>query len=253
MSVSLTRQYNNKFQIPWAYYEPNQTAHLGSTSEVVNPTFPTPFNYTIYDHGFRTIPKDPTKPVTIFAGCSMTFGIGSPVAETWPAMVAKELGVEDQYVNMGIPGSGPDAQIINLHWALDNYKIDRIFWFMSDPHRQVVLQDNKFVCYVPPDTNFFHDKNFGAKFVEVNTMMYDTLWIKTYWDVYGVFARIAEKKIPTNMSCWWGRCDYDLIALREQFGIKPLGKMKSIDLARDNRHPGVKSHIYLKDQIIANL
>ena len=259
MSAHLERKHNNKsdhenkFGIPWTYYEPNQTAHLGSTSEVVNPAFPTPFNYTIYDHAFRTVPKDPTKPVTIFAGCSMTFGIGSPVEDTWPAMVAKELGVEDQYVNMGIPGSGPDAQIVNLHWALDNYKIDRIFWFMSDPHRQVVYQNDRFSCYVPPDTNFFHDKNFGEKFVEVNTMLYDTIWIKTYWDVYGLFSRIAEKKIPTNMSCWWGRCDYDLIPLREQFGIKPLGKIKSIDLARDNRHPGVQSHEYLTKQIIANL
>ena len=253
MSMHLQRNTNIKLDVPWSFYESDQTAHLASTNEVVNPQYPKSFDYTVYKHGFRVLPEDSTKPIILFAGCSMTFGIGLPVEDTWADMVAKELGYDTQYLNISIPGSGPDAQIVNLHWALDNYKIDRIFWFMSDPHRQVVYQNEKFYCYVPPDNNFFDDKKFGERFVEVNTLLYDTVWIKTYWELYGLFSRIADKKIPTNMSCWFGRSDFDLMKLREQFGIKPLGKMKSIDLARDNRHNGVESNLYLKNQIIANL
>lgn len=253
MTTHLKRNFDIKLDIPWSFYAANQTGHLGAINEIVNPRYPKYFDYTVHEHGFRVVPEDPNKPIILFAGCSMTFGTGLPVEDTWADMVAKELGYGNQYLNMGIPGTGPDAQIVNLHWALDNYKIDRIFWFMSDPHRQIVYQHEKFYCYVPPDNNFFDDKKFGEKFVEVNTLLYDTIWIKTYWDIYGLFSKIAEKKIPTNMSCWWGRSDFDLMKLRGQFGIRSLGKMKSIDLARDDRHSGVESNVYLKNQIIANL
>lgn len=253
MISHLKRNFDTKFEVPWSYFLPNQTGHVASTYEYVYPKYPKEFDYEIKEHGFRVTPADPTKPIIVFAGCSMTFGIGLPVEDTWCHLVAKELGYENQYLNMGIPGSGPDAQLVNLHWALDNYKIDKICWFMSDPHRQIVYQHDRYACYVPPDTNFFDDKNFGEKFVEVNTMLYDTIWIKTYWEIYGLFARVSDKKIPMNMSCWFGRSDYDLNKLREQFGIKQLGKMKAIDLARDNRHNGVQSNAYLASQVISNL
>lgn len=245
---------SDKFAVPWLWYAPNQTADIAMPGEYVDPSCPTAVIYTINKCGFRS-PNITTaeKNISVFAGCSFTFGTGLAIADTYVHQVATALGKENKYVNLGLPGTGPDVQIVNLHWAIDHFNVDRIFWYMSDPHRQIVYQDDRFAAYVPGFIDCFKDKTLAKKFVEINAMMEDTWWIKNYWAIYGLFSKIADKKIPAHVSCWMPKYNTQLISLKKQFGIKDLGTLKSLDLARDGCHPGPLSHNYLKNSILENL
>lgn len=242
----------NKFAVPWLWYAPNQTADLSMPGEHVDTDYPTKFTYTVNEYGFRS-PSVTNQPVLVFAGCSFTFGTGLAITDTYVHRVATALNKETEYVNLGLPGTGPDVQIVNLHWAIDNFNVDRIFWYMSDPHRQIVYQNNRFATYVPGFVDFFKDQSLAKKFMEVNTMMEDTWWIKNYWAIYGLFSKIADKKIPAHVSCWIPEYNEQLKDLKKHFGIKDLGVLNSIDTARDGKHRGPLSHQYFTDSILENL
>jgi hypothetical protein len=189
----------------------------------------------------------------VFVGCSHTFGVGLPAEYTWCHLVAKQLNMELQYINLGIPGSGPDSQIINLYWVLNNYRVAKVFWFMSNTVRQIIYRDNKFVAWSPNKTTIFGDRDLDAKFLEVTERLADTRDIKTRWDLYGIFSRLHKESIPTWTSCWIESQDQDLDPLRQEFSIKPLARLNKLDLARDNWHFGAKSHEDIKNQIISNM
>jgi hypothetical protein len=245
---------SDKFAIPWLWYAPNQTADISMPGEYVNSDYPSEVTYAVNQYGFRS-PNITTeeKDIPVFAGCSFTFGTGLAITDTYVHQVAAALGKETEYLNLGLPSTGPDVQIVNLHWAIDTFKVDRIFWYMSDPHRQIVYQDNRFATYVPGFVKFFKNQSLAKKFVEVNAMLEDTWWIKNYWAIYGLFSKIADKKISAHVSCWIPEYNTQLTNLKKQFGIKDLGTMKFLDLARDGIHHGPLSHTYLKDSILQNL
>lgn len=71
--------------------------------------------YTIDENGWRTTGPPPQAPTgsLLCLGGSFTFGQGLQDEQSWPWLVASELGPEVQVVNLGAPGWGP-AQMLAL-------------------------------------------------------------------------------------------------------------------------------------------
>lgn len=67
-------------------------------------------SYIYNSKGYRSIEFKPVD--LMFAGCSLTFGVGVPLEGAWPSIVAKELGQE--YVNLSYPGWSARAIVQNL-------------------------------------------------------------------------------------------------------------------------------------------
>jgi hypothetical protein len=64
--------------------------------------------------------SDPDRPTVLFAGESIAFGYGLAHAETFPALVGQELGV--QAVNLAVVGYGNDQAHLRLLDALPRYR-----------------------------------------------------------------------------------------------------------------------------------
>ena len=161
---------------------------------------------------------------------------------------------EFDYLNIGMPSTGPDIQMLNLTWALNNFKIDKIFWYMSDYHRQIIFKDSHINLYIPNHYyNEWFDYGIGKKFVEVISMLDETWRLKTYWNLYSLFSLIKNKNIETCVSCWDPMLDTELEYLRKEFNFKPLGNLDSKDLARDVMHPGIISHQDFAEHILKRI
>lgn len=233
--------YQNNLTTPVGYV-PSQVANKCIGNEHIDSAYKKEVKYTINEYGQRFLVKD-TKYKILFAGCSMTFGTGVDDTEVYPYHVDQLLGDDWNHINVGHPGSGPDVQIANITWAINNFKIDKLCWYMSDPHRQIIVpEENVLSLYVPVDENILDNKKLGRRFIEVNAKLEETWWQRTYWNIYTLFSLCKAKEIPVYMTCWQGEYNYRLKDLKQEFGVKELGNMRWQDRGRDDIHPGPESH-----------
>jgi hypothetical protein len=77
---------------------------------------PDAIDYKINAHGFRSVEFDHT-PGFIALGCSFTCGIGLPLQQTWPDMIARATGLNAW--NLGIGGCGLDTCFRLLYNYID--------------------------------------------------------------------------------------------------------------------------------------
>jgi len=245
------QEYADLYSLPFSY-RPNQTAIRSRENEYIDKNYKKNVTYTINEYGLRGSYLA-SKKLIVYAGCSMTFGIGVDDDETYPSLVTKQLGNEWAGLNIAHPGTGPDVQMANITWAIDNFKIDKLCWYMSDPHRQIIIpEENVISLYVPVDTNILPPK-LAKRFIEINTKLEETWWYKTYWNIQTIFSLCKAKKIELYMTCWQGEYDYKLQKLKKQYNVKELGNMRNIDLARDALHPGPKSQADFARRILGVL
>lgn len=249
----LKRSVINNNYIPCSLFAPSQEAFkINSYEKTVsdNDSFPQwpHFTYKINEYGFRfdNFKKDK---VICFVGCSITFGEGLQQDKIFPELVTQSLGDEWQCINLGMPGSGPDIQLINLTWAINNFKIDKIVWYMSDPLRQMT-HSKSLQVHAP---NFIaHDKH-QRDFVNYIVNYEETILLKTYWNLYTIFSLIKEKNIDLYFRCWIQEYHSRLISILDQFKYKEFDPMNNIDLARDERHPGILSHKIFAQHILEKI
>jgi hypothetical protein len=244
---------DSKNDIPWSLFEPKQTTDKCFAFEETIDNYKE-ICYNINEHRFRHN-VDYSKKIIVFCGCSLTFGTGLAEEDTYPHLVTGHLGNDYDYINISMPSTGPDIQMLNLSWALNNFNVEKIFWYMSDPHRQVVLPDNENVgLYIPSHYhNEWFDHGIGKKFKEVNLELEDTWRLKTYWNLYSLFSLIKHKNIETYVTCWDLVLDTELEKLRNLFGFNSLGNLNITDLARDNAHPGIDSHRQFAENILKRI
>lgn len=264
--MNLKNQYNSSFlkrkayphngyEIPWTIYLPTQEALIEWEEEIIDTNYVDNVTYSMNEFGFRSPDFKKDKSIFLFNGCSFTFGTGILLEKTWPYLVSSEFKKEAEYLNIGLPASGPDIQILNLHWAIDNFKIDKIFWYMSDPFRQVIHYNyGHYDFYVPNSkSKFFNNHKTTENFINLSIDLEKNIYIKTYWQLYSLFSKIADKKIDSYITCWIEDFDNDIVELKTKFNIKNLGMLNSIDFARDNTHPGNLSHCEFSKKILRNL
>lgn len=239
--------------IPCSLFAPSQEAFKTSSNERTVSDDDTAlewpyFTYKINQYGFRYDLTEKANTIC-FVGCSITFGEGLSQTDIFPELVTKSLGTNWQCINLGMPGSGPDIQLVNLTWAINNFKIDKIVWYMSDPLRQMT-HSKTLQVHAP---NFMsHDKH-QRDFVSYIVNYEETILLKTYWNLYSIFSLIKEKNIDLYFRCWISEYHSRLKPLLDQFKFKEFNPMNNVDLARDERHPGIISHKKFSQHIIEQI
>ena len=212
-----------------------------------------PIKFDDTDHknnslGFRG-PEPTSDEIVLFGGCSLTYATGVEAEQSWPYLIANG----DNYLNVAIPGSGIDVQLLNLTWAINNYNVKKLYWYASDPHRQVVVRDDEIYVnlYVPGDMHLLNDNlKLRKNFIRSNTLMSETIWQKYFWNIYTFFSLCKQKNIEMFVTVWMGEYDYKLENLKREFNVKSIGNIKhDLDKGTDNLHPGPKCHKTFADYI----
>lgn len=231
----LNRESVKRYDIPYRAFAPNQEAMRSSNGEEV--ITPDEFTYKINNLGFR-YDETPKKNTICFIGCSMTFGVGLKESDTFAHIVTANLGEDWQCMNLGVPASGPDIQMLNLTWALNNFKIDKIVWYMSDPLRQFWWNTAPHIIAPAFWPNESEEQEICKQIVSNE----QTSYLKTYWNLYSVFSLIKSKNVDTYCTCWTGEFHSIIEPLLTEFNIKQIGNIKWLDKARDRCHPGPLSN-----------
>mgnify|MGYP000937764607 CR=1 FL=1 len=154
---------------------------------------------SLNEYGYRGPIVDSEKKI-LFLGCSMTYGYGVKYDETFAYQTAKLLGEEWSSLNFGVPGSGPDIQIVTAAWALNNFKIDKICWLMSHPMRTQIIMETganlKFAINSNPDSfRLYKDKRSLDRFVENHIYFEKNNLTKVTQHLYTLFSLIKQKNI----------------------------------------------------------
>jgi hypothetical protein len=185
------------------------------------------FTYTFNSEGFRS-ERFTNNPTAMFLGCSNTIGIGLPVENVWPTLVAKQLNMS--CANLGQGGASADTAFrLCLGW-IDKIK-PKIVIFLQPPGirwEMVRYQKIEFL---------------GAGFSP--RMGYEP-YMNDYWsDDNNNHFNTEKNTLAIQQLCAQRNIKFYKIA-----GMPPHDQK---DLARDLAHAGIKTHQKLAEQVCNNI
>lgn len=176
----------------------------------------------------------------LYTGCSFTEGIGLATEDIYPTLVSTALGV-DSY-NLALASSGPDLIYTNLNLWFKNVK--------KLPKAVVIQHTFPDRAYIPKNGGILP---LGPWFPRIPK---------------GLLTEDEKKSFENLVLSEF--CEHYFLQMREQFNalmaalgitvieISPDGyhvegsiaEMKTLDLARDLKHPGVESHSAIAARVV---
>lgn len=216
-------------------------------------------NWKHNSHGFRGSEYDSSKKNILIAGCSIHYCYALDDEYIFPNLLVNKLGNDYGYFNVSMPGTGIDAQIKNITWALSNFKFDSLLWLSTPVDRGIYYHESEGILPYNPASPPHHSHSWfssvkGQGWVDSRLANdYDTM-CKTTDSIETLFLLLNSLNINSYVSSWGH--DYDktiLSQLREKFNIKPMPFFFGYDKATDNVHPGMNSHIAYADKLHKSL
>jgi len=190
------------------------------------------YKRNVYGHrsvDVETLDKD----FVLFAGCSITFGSGLALEDTYPYLVSKSLGMD--YYNLSVEASGPDVVTHNLFsWA-----------------QHIKKRPAYIVVQWPEPYRFFHPsddpKYLLGPWIDYIKHLYDKPIIDKYYkvietDVLEHYYKIMRLSVTTYIQALGIPC--------YQFETKDI---EVVDVARDLKHPGIETNKKLADLVVNSL
>lgn len=184
------------------------------------------FTYSFNSYGFRC-KEFTSSPSILFLGCSHTAGVGLPLKNIWPELVAEALRL--QCVNLGIGGSSIDTSFRMLHGYIDKIK----------PKIVVLMKPEKMRLEF---FNYDGPENLGP-------------WTGTQFETHRVYSDWI-----TNENNDFFQREKNLLAINQickERNIKYLEvapeDYKYIDFARDLAHMGINTHKIISEDIITRI
>lgn len=107
----------------------HRTFKTNDVKELVEYYTKNPISYKINSLGFRDAELDTkeNKDITVFLGCSFTFGNGLPEDKVWTRYVKEGLSFKNT-INAATPGTGPLTHLRTLLYLLQNFDVKRVFY-----------------------------------------------------------------------------------------------------------------------------
>lgn len=244
----LTFKEFNKFDEYFSLYKPNQSASRCFPNEKVSKWLN--FQYNIDDYGFRNNKIDKEQETILIAGCSLSFGEGLSYEQTFFHHIKQELP-KYQIINVSMPSSGPDMQILNINWAVKNFNIHKIIWCMSSPIRQLLSIDNNFTIYSPNLTIL--DKENNDLFHSFYYDNIESFYTKTYWNLLTVLNLLEVLKIDLFFNAWDEKFTPFVEIMNTKRYFNRIIEFKCVDYARDGMHHGPISHLNFSKNILGML
>jgi hypothetical protein len=167
----------------------------------------------------------------LFLGCSITVGSAVALEDTFAYIVSKELKID--YYNLAVEGSGPDLILFNLvKWMLHIKKIPKVVILQWPEIFRTFRQEGDDVIPLGP---WGYRKNIKEhKF-------------NHHWNDY-------EKLIMTDhFTNLYTLVRTEILALLKSYNV-PIFEINQIpfdDYGRDLKHPGIKSHRLIADQVLS--
>lgn len=187
--------------------------------------------------GHRSVePNDLKKDFILFAGCSITEGIGVENSKIFPHLVAKHFNFD--YYNLGLNGAGPDMVTHNIGTWLESIKLipRAIVIQWPSPHRVFYTEQNDQVLPLGPwNCKPLTKDAISKKAWNAYEAMISTEFFEHYYNIF-------RSSLVTSLK----------IANIQVVEIFP-DEIEILDHARDLKHPGIMSHKLLSNKIIERL
>lgn len=232
----------------------------------------TKFQYKINSNGFRSQhfkKMDPGNLNILYAGCSMTYGVGLPEEYIWPTLVSegiKEINPNKQVesFNVATPGASIHEIVRNCFIFFENYgNPDYLLVSLSDIERSISYDnsDEKFKQIIPSEFNLTQkmSKQLIYALASVNTannwlIASDIMFmLESYCKAAGI--NLIWTTWKRDQALEWAELPFKNYLKTESYGIQtwysPLNKedrAKNIkdnvdnlpywEFARDGAHPG---------------
>lgn len=177
-----------------------------------------------------------------FFGCSFTFGEGVNYNYTFCNLVAKKLNLNP--FNFGVGGSSVHRITITFSAVIKLIKLNYAVFTLPNWRRQMHVKSNgKIVNLIPhwPDSEFV---NLNKTLTELEE---DYYIVQTISFLSWINDLSKANQIKIILSSW----DSELNELcKTLYPDLTINKFCILDKARDNSHPGIKSHENYANQII---
>lgn len=211
---------------------------------------------------YRNIPHneydvDKIYDVAVF-GCSVTYGTFLETKNFWSNLLSKNS------LNLAVPGLGVDGIFLNLKNSLKKFKFEKIIILLPNFERRLLrvrLFESSEFCRIPITAlDWAHSRFKGWAWDQVGVHVsqeqvgqwkkqYNKQFINLLRDekcIYGkrVFSLLLSLCNSTNKKFYfssWDQEAYDhIVDTVDMSNILPF--FKTSDRAKDNVHPGVRSH-----------
>ena len=208
--------------VPWSGSDHKQSYDKNPQQEMWKDV---DISYTYNHHGFRTheLVDYINKPVDLALGCSLTEGIGIPVACAWPSIVEESRSVP--MLNLGIQSASTDTVARILTNCIDLFDIQQVFILWPDVARFEIYSTNTVESIIPTTAKPEHAWNMDD---DVATQRYH----KNQTIVHSFGLPINE------------------FTAKNIFNPKSRG---APDRARDGQHFGIQSHRIVAWEFIKDL
>jgi len=164
-------------------------------------------------------------PSILFLGCSHTVGIGMPIEQTWPTIVASKLNLK--CYNLGQGGGSADAAYrLGSHW-IPRILPKIVVFLIPDIHRLEVVRENN-IEFLTPMTPTSQYAGFYNKWVYFES----NGWLNSQKNT------LALEHISNRYDCKFVSLHADRVCIN------------GVDLARDLAHLGVQSNVNLADMFL---
>ena len=182
-------------------------------------------SYIYNSHGFRTdeLTKHLGQPVDLALGCSLTEGIGVPLKDAWPSIVAEQRSVP--MLNLGIQSASTDTVARILTNCIGLFDIQHVFILWPDMARFELYNKDRVESVIPTTANTEH------------------VW---YMDNDNAQQRYYRNQLLVHS---FGLPIIEYTA-RDIFNPESRG---AVDRARDGQHFGIQSHRIVAWEFIKGL
>ena len=174
-------------------------------------------------------------PVTVYLGCSHTFGIGHHEQNTWHHAVTEHTGITP--VNLALPGAGVEFSQMILMRYIDRLNITRVYHFQPVYSRWLIKTDTRFRTIKP--------HNITDSVIQNNWSEPGYIQLSHYRNVKAIQQMCTERDI-----LYWHS---DGSSMETHLGIrmhKPELQSESDIPARDRQHFPVSWQSYLSKHFV---
>ena len=180
-----------------------------------------PFTYKFNSDGFRCgeFTQDPG---ILFLGCSITLGVGVPVEQIWPELVAQQLSM--QCANLGLGGSSADTAFRLCHGWIDKIRPKIIVFALPGVDRTELIVNGRAEFLSPAWNSLDRYSNYLKD------------WIA---DDNNANLNRLKNKLAVKSLCQDRGIKYIEI---DPYDILVTEKITPKTLARDLAHPGIGYH-----------
>lgn len=211
-------------------------------------------NFKFNSLGFRGNEFDPNKKNILIAGCSIYFCSNVEDQYIFPNLLVEKLGEEYGYLNVSMPGTGIDAQMKNITWALSNFKFEKFIWLSPTPARSLYYHETYgILTYCPGAPAQFMHKWFssaqGQEWINARISNDHDTACKIADQLETLCLLLKTLNLDSYVKSWAANNVYKMDSLRYKFNLKHLPEFHKIDYGSDNLHAGINSHSAYADAL----